>query len=234
MDKLVLAEDTSNIDMSPDKLHKQNKIRRRMKAKKKYLSHSSSSDKNEDDCVRSNKSLPDIPQIGNFVSSNKQHINKSRNSISKNNTISSDDIDIPVLKNNIERNFAEKPNEDVDKENYTCEFKKIVLAKMNKVIFQLYTLENKMNILEEKIQPTNTSNEENDIQLPITTFEELIYFEEQLHEIQFKNELLNVFERVGGPSAHIMIRNIMKKTITNTFAQNFSWAGKKTKKSFKT
>lgn len=29
-----------------------------------------------------------------------------------------------------------------------------------------------------------------------------------------------------------MIRNILKKAITNNFAQHFSWAGKKAKRSF--
>lgn len=37
----------------------------------------------------------------------------------------------------------------------------------------------------------------------------------------------------GGSDPHVMIRNIMKKTITNNVAQQFSWAGKKTKRSFK-
>jgi len=43
---------------------------------------------------------------------------------------------------------------------------------------------------------------------------------------------INTFQLVGGSTAHIMIRNILKKAVTNNLAQHFSWAGKKAKKSF--
>ncbi|KYQ53765.1 hypothetical protein ALC60_05397 [Trachymyrmex zeteki] len=82
------------------------------------------------------------------------------------------------------------------------------------------------------MQPLNSFDEEIDVQLPITTLQELTDFEKKLQEIEFKNAVLNIFQHVGGHNAHIMIRNILRKTVTDTLAQNFSWAGKKTKESF--
>jgi len=38
---------------------------------------------------------------------------------------------------------------------------------------------------------------------------------------------------VDGGTAHVMTHNILKKAITNSVALNFSWAGKRNKKSFK-
>jgi len=38
---------------------------------------------------------------------------------------------------------------------------------------------------------------------------------------------------VGGYNSHVMIRNILKKMLTNPLAQQFSWAGRKNKHSFK-
>lgn len=81
MDKLVLAEDTSNIDMTSDGLRKRKKEIRRVKAKKTISSSSSDEDLclNEDEYNydRSNKTLSDYPQIKNFVSSNNLHMNRS-------------------------------------------------------------------------------------------------------------------------------------------------------------
>jgi len=80
MDKLVLAEDTSNIDMTSDGLRKRKKEIRRVKAKKTISSSSSDEDlylnENEDNYDRSNKTLPHYPQIKNFVSNN-LHMNRS-------------------------------------------------------------------------------------------------------------------------------------------------------------
>lgn len=70
------------------------------------------------------------------------------------------------------------------------EYKKLVLGKLNKVLYKLNTIENKFNILEQKMQLSNCLNQENDIQLPISTFQELIYFEEQLHEMEFKQQVV--------------------------------------------
>lgn len=44
---------------------------------------------------------------------------------------------------------------------------------------------------------------------------------------------VNIFKLVGGNTAYMMIRNIFKKALTNVLVQNFSWTGKKNKRSFK-
>jgi len=40
---------------------------------------------------------------------------------------------------------------------------------------------------------------------------------------------LNIFYMVSGNNAHIMIRNIFKKAITDDLGTHFSWTGKKKK-----
>lgn len=69
------------------------------------------------------------------------------------------------------------------------EYKKIVLRKLNRVLYKLNTIENRIDILENTVQCSKYSTEDEIvIQLPITAFEELLSFEKQLQEIQFKNE----------------------------------------------
>lgn len=69
------------------------------------------------------------------------------------------------------------------------EFKKLVLGKLNKILYKQNNLENRMDILEYKMERSNyCSQEEIIIQLPVTTFEELTSFEENLKEVNYKNE----------------------------------------------
>jgi len=54
-----------------------------------------------------------------------------------------------------------------------------------------------MDILENKMQHSNYSGQEEVlIQLPITTFEELAFFEEQLKEVNFKEEAVQYFKNI--------------------------------------
>lgn len=39
---------------------------------------------------------------------------------------------------------------------------------------------------------------------------------------------INIFKLVGGNTPHIMIRNILKKAVTNVLAQDYNWTGKNT------
>lgn len=75
------------------------------------------------------------------------------------------------------------------------EFKKRIVFKLNKVLYKLDTMQNKINLLEQKISHPININEELDIQLPILSQEELQLFEEQLGEEIFKNKvvLLNIY-----------------------------------------
>lgn len=84
MEKLIIAEDTFNVDgMFSDELREQMKKRRRVRAKKS-MSHSSDEDAylneiEEESNVRQTpvKFLPTYPKIGDFVSSNKKlHLHK--------------------------------------------------------------------------------------------------------------------------------------------------------------
>lgn len=124
---------------------------------------------------------------------------------------------------------------NVDEENYVFnDFKKQTIYKLNKILYKLDTMQNKMNLLEEKmLYPVNADEEFINVQLPISLYEDLLLFEEQLSEERFKNKLINILKLVGGSNPHVMIRNMLKKLLTNTLAQQFSWVGKKAKRSFK-
>lgn len=90
MEKLILAQATSNVDdtgISSDEMRERNKIRRRTKARK--VSSSSSDEKDTED-LATNKELPPFPQMKQFISSStplkeisKQHTKKSVNKFPK-------------------------------------------------------------------------------------------------------------------------------------------------------
>lgn len=105
MEKLILAQDTSNVDdtgILSNEMRERNKIRRRTKARK--VSSSSSDEKdtedlatNKENCPTQNKELPPFPQMKQFISSStplkeisKQHtknisVNKFPKTVSNNN-----------------------------------------------------------------------------------------------------------------------------------------------------
>lgn len=72
------------------------------------------------------------------------------------------------------------------------EFKKLMLGKLNRILFKLDTIENKLEIFQEKIQYQNQSSiiQEENIQFPICTLSELTLFEEQLQEMKFKEDVV--------------------------------------------
>lgn len=69
------------------------------------------------------------------------------------------------------------------------EFKKQVLRKLNNIIYKIGILERKIDIFEEK-QTSDDIDQEYDIQLPISTVDDLASFEEQLQQINFKNAVV--------------------------------------------
>lgn len=55
-------------------------------------------------------------------------------------------------------------------------------------------MQNKINLLEEKmLYPTNADEEFINVQLPISLYEDLLLFEEQLSEEKFKNKVVSIF-----------------------------------------
>jgi len=67
-----------------------------------------------------------------------------------------------------------------------------MLGKLNRILYKLDTIENKLEIFQEKIQYQNQSSiiQENNIQFPICTLSELTLFEEQLQEMRFKEDVV--------------------------------------------
>ncbi|KMQ89708.1 hypothetical protein RF55_10634, partial [Lasius niger] len=249
MQKLVLAQDTSNVDdtdMSSGEVRERDKKRRRLNAKRKLSSSSEDEESmaiaNTENCETQNKKLPPFPQIEKFISNSTLILKKKSTQPIKNimsddiftSTLSDKDVAGPLIRKNKE--FIKAT--DADKEDSSAhthdEFKKQVLFKLNKILYKVERLENILNGFEERIQFRNNEiDEECDIQFPLVSLQDLTNFEEQLQESQFKNKVLNTLKLVGGSTMHIMTNNILKKIMVNTLALNFSWAGMKGKLIFK-
>ncbi|XP_011858099.1 PREDICTED: uncharacterized protein LOC105555682 isoform X2 [Vollenhovia emeryi] len=157
---------------------------------------------------------------------NKENVITTMNSNDKNNK--------KLAVNNTNLHMQNSP-ENIEKDLCAYEFKKQIIGKLNKILYKLDNIENRINMTEEKMQFSyhTYDNDESDIHFPISTLTELISFEDQLQNTKFKDKVLNIFKFVGGVNAHAMIRNIMKMVMTDTLAQNFSWTGRKNKRSFK-
>ncbi|XP_071577867.1 uncharacterized protein [Temnothorax nylanderi] len=223
IEKLSLAEDTSNVDeagISSNELREREKKRRRINAKKNFSS-SSEDDvcSNKENKVTRVKTLPAFPQKQHFVSNDKKLPSTSTQ----------------VTRNVLCENTSFKTISRNDENVYTHEFKKIILRKLNKILYKMETIEKNIEMFDKKVQYSNQPciAQKSNIQFPIGTLPELTLFEEQLQDMKFKEDVLNTFYLVGGHSAHIMIRNIFKTAITDNFATQFTWTGKKNKRCFK-
>ncbi|KAM0728587.1 hypothetical protein ACS0PU_004842 [Formica fusca] len=245
--KLVRAEDTSNIDdnaISSNELREREKKKRRLKAKRNFSSSEEDSSFSEDkgNSIRQNKILPTFPRKEHFVSNKKQllstPIQNTRNMLRENtsfNTVNNNDPNNDIVINSVTRRIENSVADSNNNEHLDIyDFKKHILWKLNKVLYKLDAIENRLDRLQEKEQSSNQfcNIQEIDILLPIRTIADLTSFEEQLKERKFQ-DVLNFFKLVGGSTACIMIRNIFKKTITDNVAKHFSWAGRKSKQSFK-
>ncbi|XP_071577866.1 uncharacterized protein [Temnothorax nylanderi] len=247
IEKLSLAEDTSNVDeagISSNELREREKKRRRINAKKNFSS-SSEDDvcSNKENKVTRVKTLPAFPQKQHFVSNDKKLPSTStqvtRNVLCENTsfkTISRNDIsDNEIVTNSNISSIKNSALHTEDENVYTHEFKKIILRKLNKILYKMETIEKNIEMFDKKVQYSNQPciAQKSNIQFPIGTLPELTLFEEQLQDMKFKEDVLNTFYLVGGHSAHIMIRNIFKTAITDNFATQFTWTGKKNKRCFK-
>ena len=68
------------------------------------------------------------------------------------------------------------------------------MHKLNKILYKMDTLENKVKLIEENMKhPVNIDEEFINVQLPIALYEDLIFFDEQLSEEKFKNTVVNIF-----------------------------------------
>lgn len=277
LEKLTLAQDTSNIDdtgVSSDELREQKKKRRRIKAKRHLSSSSSSEDIYSNDQenrlkIKQPKILPPFPERNftidvdkptqsvtnilrqtNFINpmsnidvNNKQldtnekfYMHDSSRDTGKGNLYADDINNKKQLDTNNKFCMQDFPRDKIGKGNlYDDEFKKLIITKVNRILYKLDVIDNRLNMLEEKMHFSRHSyvSQECDIHFPISTLIELTSFEEQLQEIKFKDEVLNIFKMVGGLNAHAMIRNILKKVMVDTLAQSFSWTGKNNKHCFK-
>ncbi|XP_077265252.1 uncharacterized protein LOC143899128 [Temnothorax americanus] len=260
MEILIQAQDTSNVDetdMSSGEKRERDKKKRREKAQKKPVFTSSSETEqevvnvarenkenyqkqNKKEIRKNKKELPSFPQIEKFVSSTSlKEINAAESSQEIENM--SDNTSSSVLAgknvmgscNKNKRTIATNVHDN--KENLSDqEFKRRILYKLNKILFNQERFEIMLNAFDEKLQfKDNEINDECDVQFPLQSLEDLNEFEQQLQESQFKQKVLNTLRLVGGSTMHIMTSNILKKIMVNTLAKKYSWAGMKGKLVFK-
>lgn len=251
--KLKLAEDTSNVDtlVSSSELQKreqESKNRRRQKAARKHVSSSEDSDdsdlssvKEKENNVPQNKILPALPQKRQFVSIENYQLPSTSKQNTKNvlcdntsfNTVNSNDSYNNITISNVTR-YTQNPtnNEHLD-DTYDSDFKKNILWKLNKILYQLNNIENRVMGISQEKSYEFCNNPEIDNLFPICTMFDLISFEEKLEERKFQDNVLHFLKLVGGNTANIIIRNIFKKVLTDNVAKHFSWAGKKINEALK-
>lgn len=106
MQKLVLAQDTSNVDdtdMSSGEVRERDKKRRHLNAKRKLSSSSEDEESmaiaNKENCETQNKKFPPFPQIEKFISNSTLILKKKSTQPIKN--IMSDDIFTSTVSNDV-------------------------------------------------------------------------------------------------------------------------------------
>ncbi|XP_011858997.1 PREDICTED: uncharacterized protein LOC105556509 isoform X2 [Vollenhovia emeryi] len=223
LQKLCLAEDTSNVDetgMSSSEIREREKQRRRKKAKRRLSSSGdeSYSDKENDTRYK----LPVLPKKQQFVSTKCHEILRTSEEDTSN-----------IFENALFNNGRVSPIED----HVLCtdESKTAMFSKLNRILYKLDSIENKVDICTAKLQSANkTYNEQrSDIRLPIRTLSQLTLFEEQLQDVTFKEDVLHTFQLIGGHNVHVMLRNVLKTAIADTLVTQFNWNGRKNKRCFK-
>ncbi|XP_011859202.1 PREDICTED: uncharacterized protein LOC105556721, partial [Vollenhovia emeryi] len=226
LQKLCLAEDTSNVDETGIEIREREKQRRRKKAKRRLSSSGdeSYSDKENDTRYK----LPVLPKKQQFVSTKCHEILRTSEEDTSN-----------IFENALFNNG--RGNVKSILLYYTLclwkyfESKTAMFSKLNRILYKLDSIENKVDICTAKLQSANkTYNEQrSDIRLPIRTLSQLTLFKEQLQDVTFKEDVLHTFQLIGGHNVHVMLRNVLKTAIADTLVTQFNWNGRKNKRCFK-
>ncbi|XP_071574429.1 uncharacterized protein [Temnothorax nylanderi] len=220
IDKVKLAQEYSDLDISDIDISHQKRIPRQ----KKTSSTSDDSDQNnnsisENQQVTKEKSLPVPPSLPKSFIVNKPTKEKMQ----------SEEF-YPNSKKNIAKEASVTPGKgnDVLPE---------IFRRLNQIFEKLKSIDDRLSKLEENQNGTLKNNEmavlQEFIALPLKTNEEVQNMEKDLENQDFFEQMAISLNRIGGRDSRELIINILKRTITNEIAVQYSWAGKLKKMGFK-
>ncbi|XP_063220044.1 uncharacterized protein LOC134529655 [Bacillus rossius redtenbacheri] len=114
------------------------------------------------------------------------------------------------------------------------EFHKLILRKLNHLIYKVDSLEEKLMSLGDRNKVVVT-DEEVCIQklFPLKTFEEVDHCESLLKDATFCDKLILSLKVIGGNHLQGSVTNLLKRMLTNQLATEYSWLGAKGKKNFR-
>uniref|UniRef100_A0A1Y1KAW5 DUF4806 domain-containing protein n=1 Tax=Photinus pyralis TaxID=7054 RepID=A0A1Y1KAW5_PHOPY len=250
--KLRLAETTSNIEDTDDttniEANNRAKKRRREMAKRKY----SSDDHTETDETESLEHLPSFPdppslrrdlhmkKLQEKPSSSCSTPRSTPTLIHRNSPISQSFLnETPQMRATLKKSTSTASpstmtTSEIASEN---EFRRLVLSKLNNIIQKIGQIEERLTSIEQwKIHATEDGSvsEEEDTELPLQNLTDLNHFEQKLKDLLFFKKMINMLKRCGGGSdVNSITTRILRQILSNSLAQQFSWAGFKGKSSFK-
>ncbi|XP_067206773.1 uncharacterized protein [Linepithema humile] len=247
--KLKIAEQFSDIDSGKNDIEK--KISRRERAKKRNYY---TSDSENESCHKQKKTCKEIPPLpilqiakeqSNTISSVPENILKQKcnNELQENSTFmaSSSLYDFKkhgskISSDNIESDILCSKQQSL---SYNTDFQKEILRKLNIILYKINTIDKRMEILEERrlisyykregdINTLNTK----ELGLPLCDELALNTLENKLEDNEFFESIVHTLKGLGGVDVHSCTINILKKLMSNSLAEMYSFAGMKKKKAF--
>ncbi|XP_077272832.1 uncharacterized protein LOC143903253 [Temnothorax americanus] len=234
MEKVKLAQDYSDLDLS----EKENNLRQKRisRPNKQFTNYNNSSDE-------SNENNKNNVNVRNDTISKHQEANKTLpvpvlpktlivTKPSKRNEMQSVEFNNPSSN----RNLIKEPSV-----TYLDTAGKNVLPEILRRLNQIFT---KLNLIDDRLceieanQINNTTKKEASIleefvALPLKTHKQVQNMEKDLENQDFFEKMAISLNKIGGRDSRELIINILKRSITNEIAKQYSWAGKLKKMGFK-
>ncbi|XP_046746411.1 uncharacterized protein LOC124411361 [Diprion similis] len=142
-----------------------------------------------------------------------------------------------IPQNNVTGLKTHKARDDKDAVTATEGFQKIVLKKLNKLLYQMDDLHDRLAVLDKHghnlpLDEFN-SDDEKELGLPLQGVSELTIFEEKLKNSTLFAKMLTWLKRFCGTDTNSSTQKVLIKLVSNSLAQQYSWAGAKGKRMFK-
>ncbi|XP_029158399.1 uncharacterized protein LOC114937668 [Nylanderia fulva] len=119
------------------------------------------------------------------------------------------------------------------------EFQKEVIRKLQLLLNKMTALENRMILLEtsnimrhREEETVNNTILYEEYDLPLQNMQALERLEQLLKTSSFADKMVNTLKQVGGVNLSNIIPNMLKKLLSDHFAQTFSYLGQRNKKNF--
>ncbi|XP_018398306.1 PREDICTED: uncharacterized protein LOC108776249 [Cyphomyrmex costatus] len=220
MEKVKFAQEHSDIDYSDIEVEK-NQRSRRNKTKENY---SSSSDEQENLETTDIVTIAPPPLPSSFVNQPGSSSASSKILKPKSSQVSS-------------VNSLAVTEVTFNKSDSCHKIHEEILRRLNQLFFKVKSIDDKLSDWEEmRSKPCDVSNVltlEDIISLPVKTFETLELFEKDLENREFFKSMVTFLNKIGGKDSHDLTINILKRTVADELAKQYSWAGKLKKKAFK-